>query len=90
MIHVPFTGNLSAVRKIRTLHRIDVTENGVDPGGEARVQIKDTNSTGVLYCDIRLAAKESKHIQFVTPFYLPGGLYVQISAGSVRGSVTGE
>jgi len=90
VINVPFTGALSAQRKIRVLHRIDVTEHGADPGAEARVQLKDADGNGNLLCDIRLAAKESKHIAFTVPLRFPNGLYVQVSSGTVRGSVTGE
>ncbi|QOC56273.1 hypothetical protein PP509_gp31 [Gordonia phage MichaelScott] len=90
MIHIPFTGNLAAQRRITTVHRIDVTEHGADPGADARVQLKDTDSNGVLLCDIRLAPKESRHIAFSPPLYFPAGVYLQVSAGTVRGSVTGE
>jgi hypothetical protein len=90
MIHIPFIGNLGAQRRIQTVHRIDVTETATDPGAEARVQLKDTDANGTLLCDIRLAAKESRHIEFGTPLHFPNGLYIQVSVGAVRGSVTGE
>ncbi|WP_332645097.1 hypothetical protein [Aeromicrobium sp.] len=89
MMSLPFTGNLPAQRKIRTVHRIDVTEHAGTPAA-ARAQLKDTDANGTLYCDIRLAASESKHIAFDPPLHFPNGLYIQVSAGTVRGSVTGE
>lgn len=86
---LPFTGNLPAQRKIRTVHRIDVTENAGSPA-VARVQLKDTDANGVLYCDIRIAAGDSKHIAFDPPLQFNNGLYIQVSTGTVRGSVSGE
>ena len=89
MMTIPFTGNLDAARRIKTCHRIDVTENA-GTSAVARVQLKDTNSSGTLYCDIRLTLAEDKHITFDPPLQFPGGMYVQVSAGTVRGSVTGQ
>lgn len=89
MITLPFTGNLPAQRRIRTVHRIDVAENAVAPGAEARIQLKDTDSNGALYADIRVKAGESRHIDFATPLRFPNGVYLQVSAGAVRGSITG-
>jgi hypothetical protein len=90
MITLPFTNpSLAAQRRIRTVHRIDIAEHGADPGTDARVQLKDTDANGQLLCDIRIGPKESKHIEFKTPLRFPNGLYVQVSAGTVRGSVTG-
>lgn len=89
MITLPFTGNLPAQRRIRTVHRIDVAENAASPGAEARIQLKDTDSNGMLYADIRIKAGESRHIDFTTPLRFPNGVYLQVSAGTVRGSITG-
>lgn len=89
MISIPFTGNLPAQRQIRTVRRIDVAENAGTPAA-ARVQLKDTDANGTLLCDIRIAASDSRHIDFATPLRFPNGLYIQVSAGTVRGSVTGE
>lgn len=88
MITLPFTGNLPAQRRIRTVHRIDVTENA-GTAAEARIQLKDTDSNGTLLCDIRVKAGESRHIDFETPLRFPNGVYLQVSAGTVRGSITG-
>lgn len=89
MITIPFVGNLPAQRRIRTVHRIDVTENSTAPGDDARVQLKDTDSNGTLFVDIRIKAGESRHIEFGTPLRFPNGCYVQVSVGTVRGSITG-
>lgn len=88
MITIPFLGNLAGQRRIRQVHRIDVAENATT-SAPARVQLKDTDANGALLADIRIAAEESRHIDFVTPLKFPGGLYIQVSAGTVRGSVTG-
>lgn len=88
MITLPFTTNLPAQRRLRTVHRIDVTENGAT-SADARVQLKDTDQNGTLLCDIRIKAGESRHIDFETPLRFPNGVYLQVSAGTVRGSITG-
>lgn len=88
MITLPIAGNLPAQRRIRTVYRIDLAENA-GAAADARVQLKDTDANGQLLVDIRVKAGESRHIDFVTPVNFPNGLYIQVSAGTVRGSVTG-
>jgi hypothetical protein len=89
MITVPFTGSLAAQRKIRTLRRIDIAENA-GTAAVARALLRDTDQNGSVLADIRIAAGDSRHIDFGQPIFFPGGLYIQVSAGTVRGSVTGE
>lgn len=89
MIEVPFTGSLDATRRIKTVHAINLTENGADPGAAARVQLKDADANGQLHADIRLIAAEFKNLSFDPPLRFPHGVFIQVSSGTVRGEVIG-
>lgn len=89
MMSIAFTGALAAQRKIRMLHRLDVAENA-GTSAAARVLLRDTDQNGPILADVRLIAAESRNIGFVPPLAFPNGLYVQVSAGTVRGSITGS
>lgn len=88
MMTVPFVGAAALQRKIRVVHRIDVTENA-GTSAAARVLLRDTDQNGTIVADLRLLAAESKHVSFEPPLPVPNGLYIQVSVGTVRGSVTG-
>lgn len=75
--------------KYRYLRAFNFAENAADPGAEARILIRDTNSSGAIYLDIRLAAKESKHVSFDRPLLFPGGMHVSVT-GTVRGSIDAD
>lgn len=89
MISIPITGSIACNRKIRHLCRIDVTENAGSPA-VARVLLRDVDQNGAIVGDVRIAASDSRHLTFDPPLPFPGGLYVQVSTGTVRGSVTGQ
>lgn len=88
MITLPIIGNLPAQRRLKSVHRIDLAENAGTPA-DARVLLKDTDSNGTLLADVRIKAGESRHLEFRPPLRFPNGVYVQVTAGTVRGSVTG-
>lgn len=75
--------------KYRYLRGFNLAENAADPGAEARVLIRDASGTGAIYVDIRLAAKESKHVSFGRPLLFPGGVHVTVT-GAVRGSLDAD
>jgi len=89
MIAMPIVGSTALNRQIHVLHSLLLTENAGTPA-VARVQFKDNDGNGALWADIRLAASETRHITFDPPMSFPSGLYVQVSAGTVRGTIMGE
>lgn len=74
--------------KLRYLEAFNFTENAGSPA-EARVLLRDGSSGGTILRDIRIPASGSTSITFDKPLYFPSGLYVHVSAGTVRGGVTG-
>lgn len=89
MITTALTGSAGLQRKVKTLRRIDVAENAGSPA-IAKVLLRDVDQNGAILCHINIAASESKHITFDPPLRFPSGLYVHVSSGTIRGSVTGE
>lgn len=83
------SGTLDLSTKYRYLHSFNFAENAADPGAEARITIRDTNASGSAFVDIRLAAKESKHVSFRRPLFFPGGMHITVS-GTARGSIEAE
>lgn len=84
--YVSVTG--TADTGIRTVRGYQFAENGVDPGAEARIVLRDGNG-GAVIGDVRLAAKESIGFLFPKALTLGSTLYVEVSAGAVRGAVYG-
>lgn len=77
-----------ATRRIRSLRSWSFAENAGTPAA-ARVLLRNGSSSGDVVVDVRLAASESKHVSYAAPVFFPAGLYVQVSVGTVRGSVEG-
>lgn len=75
---------------VRYLRGIYLAENAADPGAEARVLFRNGNSTAMILLDLRIPAKTSKEISFPSPLYFSAGLYVHVTAGTVRGGIDGD
>lgn len=75
--------------KIRYVTGWSFAENA-GSAADARVLFRDTDVNGAVVRDIRIPAGSTKEMSYDRPLYFPGGLYVLVSAGTVRGSVEGE
>lgn len=82
------TGSTDLTTKEKRLLAWDFAENAGTPAA-ARVLLRDGGATGSIVIDIRLAASESKHAGYslVPGRVFPSGVYVDVAAGTVRGSV---
>lgn len=74
----------------RYLRHISVADFTADPGAVSRVLVRNGSTSGDIVLDIRLAANDSKHISFPKPLFFPAGVYVQVSVGTVRGSIDAD
>jgi hypothetical protein len=88
MAYTLVTGSTDVTKKIRYLNSFSFTENAGTPAA-ARVQLKNGSTSGDLLVDVQLAASGTTQRDFPKPLYFPLGVYVQVSAGTVRGSVSG-
>ena len=85
----PLAATTDLTTKYRYLRAFSFAENAADPGAEARIIIRDSSAAGAIMLDIRLTAKESKHMSYARPLLFPGGMHVTIS-GSARGSIDAD
>lgn len=82
------TASVDLTSKGRKVLSWDFAENAGAPAA-ARVLLRDGGATGPIVIDIRLAASDSKHAGYsATPGRVfTAGVYVDVAAGTVRGSV---
>jgi hypothetical protein len=76
----------SLARGGRYLSSYALTENAGTPAA-ARVLLRNKDVNGDIVVDVRLAASETRHVALSRPVYFPDGIYVHVSAGTVRGSL---
>lgn len=74
--------------RVRYVSSIEIAENAGTPAA-ARVQLREGGSGGAVKRDIRIKAEESKGEGFSPPLFFPEGVYILVSAGTVRGSIEG-
>jgi hypothetical protein len=80
------TTDFTASPKVGSVLHVDVAENAGSPG-PARVLLRNGGASGQIQVDIRLAASESKHVNYSRPALYPGGVYVEVASGTVRGAI---
>jgi hypothetical protein len=56
----------------------------------AQVLLRETDATGPIVADIKLAAGESAGEQYNEALELAGGLFVDVELGAIRGAVYGR
>lgn len=80
--------DLTGSGKGRRLLAWDFAENNGTPG-VAQVLLRDGGASGTIVVQIELTADSSKHQAYPAPAgrLFPAGLYVDVAAGAVRGSV---
>jgi len=84
------TGDLDLTARGKSqLYGILVRESATTPAA-ATVLVRNGGATGDVVVPVELAANESKAIVFPHPVRFPGGVYVDVAAGEVEGSVVGQ
>lgn len=86
---VTVTGSANLQRQVKNLHHLDLAENAGTPAA-AKVLLRDTDQNGAILAQFNLAASGDVHRTWSPPLRFAGGLYVQVSTGTVRGSATGN
>jgi hypothetical protein len=88
MAHMDVVGSADLSTKMRYISSFTFAENGGTPG-PARVLIRDGAVTGPIVIDEQIAASTTVSRDFAKPIYCPLGVYVQVTTGTIRGSLRG-
>lgn len=79
-------GSVDMTGVARYLNAWHFAENAGSPA-ICRILIRDGGLSGTVMVDIRIAASESKSQSYAKPLFFPSGIYIQQSAGTIRGGV---